>query len=228
MATNRLTLYEASNFMIEVSSDGSTWHELIGASAWTPSGGEADSREVDAFGRSARVTGNLGVPTYEVDAAAPAVGTAGWTIVYNAYIGSSLLQFRGTFSEVLVAAEVSGRTAAITTAGAVTLAGSGTHPLAAITEGQAFKIGGKDYRISAISGTIAAATNSITVYPAPGSAVAAADYTLVVPSIRESVSNARVGVAGNFTVTTGAELATALTINPQGRSAGFQLVNPPG
>ena len=225
--TTGLTLYEASKFTIEVSNDGSKWLELIGASAWTPSGGEAESREVDAFKRSARVTGNVGIPTFEVDAVAPAVGTQAWALVLDAYINSTLLQFRGTFDESVVAASVAGRTAAISAAGAVTFAGTGEHPFAAMLEGQAVKIGGDDYTISEIAGAIAAATASVTVYPVPDSAVAAAAYSIVVPQRRQSLSNVRVGVAGNFTVTTGAELASAMTLNPQTRPTGFELVNGP-
>ena len=221
MPTTGLTLYEASKFVFETSNGGSAWHELVGASAATPSGGEADSREVDAFKRSARVTGSIGIPTYEVDAVAPALGTTGWDMVYNAYINSTVLQFRGTFEEVVVAALVSGRTAGIAAnTGVVTFGGSGTHPYASMIEGQALKIGGVDYTIDTINGEDVTVTRK-------GTAVTAAAYTLVIPSRRQLLANCRIGVAGNFTVTTGSELASALTINPQTRPTPYALVNAP-
>ena len=218
MATTGLVLYEASKFTLWASNDGSAWHEMIGASAVTPSGGEADSREVDAFKRSARVTGSIGIPTYEVDAVAPALGTTAWDLVFNAYINSTVLQFRAEFDEVEVAALVAGRTAALAATGIVTFAGTGEHPRGSIIEGQALKIGNAYYVVDTVSDA-----SPPVIKTTHRAAVAAGDYSLVVPRRRQTIANARVGVAGNFTVATGAELASALTINPQTRPTGYEL-----
>lgn len=221
-----LTIYEASKFKIELSADGTTWLELVGASAWTPAGGEAESREVDAFGRQARITGAVGIPTLEVDAVAPAVMTEAWALAVQAYKNSTILQFRGTFEEVVVQAlkTANADTAAIATTGVVTFAGGGMPDFSSTSfnEGLAIKIGGKDYPVSRIS-----EAGVPSVYPTPGSAVAAAVYAVVIPSIRQGPFTARLGVAGNFTVATGGDLASAMTINPTGQIPDYALVNPP-
>ena len=164
--------------------DSGTWRDLPGLLDFTESGGERTGRTAGTDSTSPTgVVSNRQAPT--VEASFKYVSSPNWDVVDSAFESKATLDFRfETEGEEIVgtATTVSG---AITTAGALTITGSGLASLDAddFPLGADVVIGGTHYPIVSVgSGAIATA---VTV-TAPTAAVTAAAMTVVTPAERVS------------------------------------------
>ena len=217
--------------LFEISSDNATWWEVPGVSNVSKSGGEGSQTQITAINGVAAISEPPGVPSYAVTLASYAPQAEALKIVEAAAKSQNVVYYRfttGANREILAAtaSATTGafRAAAIATTGVVTFtAGTGTGAVIPnfLTDPQYSKLGLKitvsstDYFVSKISGTSAA--TAVTVTPAPGTAVAAATYSISVPQLRETGA-ATVSAAGNYDGDTATSLTGGFTLQPQSRN----------
>lgn len=189
MALYKAPSHDSDGVVIEVKkTTDTTWTPIIGASGFTPSGGEPDVNErTDLQGKETKV-GPSGAESATVEINGLQIAHPSYNILHDAWTGNTSIniRWRQPDDEILFDAP-SGMTAAIATSGAITIAvqSGQTQPNAADSDdwgqGSALKIGTAYYGI----GTLGAngVLNGGTVTTNPSSAEAAAAFEIVIPPV---------------------------------------------
>lgn len=206
----------ASNLELEVEDTAGTYVRIPGAASFSSAGGEANVQEQAVFGGTVNIPGQPGAGSVNVDVPALAPLHRASIIIDTSRRASTQKNFRVTLPE----SEVVGRggtgvTAAIETTGVVTFVGAGAPmgggnlPNAQVYgPGYAIRIGSDYHHILSIS-----SMGQITVGPAPGTAITATQYSIVVPGIRTTFL-ATIQSFALADATAGGGLGSSLTLVP--------------
>ncbi len=200
---------------IEFSNDGGAeWNELLNASDISATGGEHPESEIVGFKAVSRVTGLERIPTITITMPSMVPHHAAWEKILDAKDAGDVLQWRFTTRPQELASSGTATAAIAMTTGAVTLAPSiATHPVDwrrdDLGPGLVIEIATKKYIVATIS-----ETGAITVSPAPTSAVAAAAYKVLVPSLRKGPFSASISSAEAFELPAEGALNASLAIRP--------------
>ena len=209
-----LSILDSGIVTAQYSEDGgSTWTEIPGVTNWSTTRTAADQREVRAFGGRVRsLAGSAGARTVTIEGIRPPRDPSWSRLEVLGDQRTIVPQFRLTSTEREVSGVTSaGNTAAIAqTTGRVTLAGT---PAAfdddIVAPGMAIKIGSTLYLIESVTSAGVA-----TVSPVPGTAVAAAVYSVVEPAAQRVVRGDITNI-GQDSLSEGAELTDTIEINVQ-------------
>ena len=218
MGQDGLVIISSINSSLEFSIDGGTiWKELPFAGDIEASGGEAPTSEVATFRRVGTTVGHDRVPSLGVTIPAYIPHHSSWRgLAAENKAGNPVLVRVTTLERELVSSTM-GNTAAISVAGAVTLAptvvASPGHSIDWRTDlygiGLGIKIGAAVYTVDTIS-----PAGVLTVDPVPAGAVAAAIYTVVGPSLRLGPILARIVGLAQFSMPAEGALNKTVTIQP--------------
>ena len=115
-------LIPGDNCTVEVSSDGSTWEEVAGASGISTSGGEAPETDIVTFKGVAKITGRPRVPTATVTLASYLAHLPIMETLRLARNNKTALSWRfRTIEETIFSLNEAGETVAIAAAGTARL-----------------------------------------------------------------------------------------------------------
>lgn len=197
---------------VEMSLDESTWSELLGASSYTESGGEAPTRESVDFQNVIQIVGKARPATVELNIANFGnFAMKVWRDIRAARDSQSLLNWRVTFpGRILVPQTEASQTVAVTTAGATTFAGTEAQNFTSgdFSEGNVIVVGNNNLVIESIS------NNGVVTVSPPSSAISATRYSIVEPGMRIQFK-AAVQNFGNLTADSEGQVTTTLSLAPR-------------
>lgn len=212
---------------------GADWHEVDGVGSMSYTAGERGEAQVNAWQGSRSLLGPIPATAVSFPITAYMPGDWVWGQLYDAWINNTNLQFRVTTPEDKLFpsgdAAMSGArvTAAIAMAtGIVTLAGEGADFTGEdIQRGAVIKIGEGRYSVRSIDLDDNGGVNQIIVRPFPANDVAAAQYSVVLPSVRIAFG-ARVRQTNSMEIGAdeGSVLASTLSLQPAGPLPRGQIV----
>ena len=206
--------------------DGGTFIDIPGLLGdEQPSGGEREGRSTNSdAGNPTGHSGSLSAPQLEFTAYA-VVGHRAYVVLENALRSGDAIRFQELTAEQPLVAMTSGsRNAAIAAnTGVVTFSGERPSVEQDLRNGAALRIGSNDYRIS----TVNPSTGATTVNPAPTSAVAAANYSIRIPSwMREWSAKVLACPTVNGGFSQGGEMQGPLRLQLRGMFPEFAMQGP--
>lgn len=206
--------FSANNAMVTVIETDGTEHTLPSVTAYVESGGERSVSEEQTFSGPATTAEAPGKPSIQIDGLyAPHVN--GWKVLSQAFNDGTNVRIRLKTEELEVfSTSAQGDTAAIATTGVVTFAGN--KPDFSSDEygtGHALKIGTKYYVIQSIVKGSGANSYTVTV-DAPATAVTAANYSIVVPSLIRGPFACQVTLSDRFDLSVGQSMRGSATLTP--------------
>ena len=217
-------LIPGDNCTVEVSSDGSTWEEVAGASAISTSGGEAPETDIVTFKGVAKITGRPRVPTATVTLASYLAHLPIMETLRQARNNKTALSWRfRTVEEVIFSVMGASAEISISAMGAVTFAAGDDGPDFTDTDlygvGMTIEIGGTSYIITNI-----AANGDVTVVAPPAMVAANDDYQVNVPSLQLGPFVATIREFGNFELATENALASSIGLGLRSQLPGWRVV----
>lgn len=199
---------------IEVSDDGTEWHEVPGVNSISKSGGDGSQQSLEALGGVSQISTKPGAPNIAVTLVTFLPHHSAMKIVEDAAQSGEDIQYRITTQaeRVLQAAAgtVGGGSVAIAEdTGICTFAGTTTPDFTKpeLNVGLVIKVGSTRYVVDKIT-----SAGVVSVTPAPDSAVAAAVYDIVLPQLRET-GHGQISAAPNYDAGVGAVIGGGFTIS---------------
>ena len=234
MTTGGLTSFAAEGSKVQVL-DGNAYIDIPGIASWAESGGDAPTREIVAFEGVASRTGRARPQNIECEVSSYLPHHRAWQIIREAVADAGTLSFQlfTPAAATILAETASGITAALVKDDAtVTFAGSSSPDLSTSTfaPGMVLKIKGdtKNYVIQSIVDNSTAVTKvTMEVFEgdaAPGTAVSAEVYSIIIPQLRRGPFAAQIVNADKATLRAEADLAATLTLQPTGLLPEFSIV----
>lgn len=195
MATNASRYFDSDGTIVEYRKPAeTTWTQIIGVGDISTSGGEPPSTDVNTLQATYRAYGRATPEAVSMTMPGVQVGHSSYNALREALAGGTQLFFRWRLpTEVVLYTSSSGNTAAISTAGVITLTGTNHVDLnsnADLGPGVALKIL-TDYYVLATTPADGALSGA-TLVNAPATAVSTSAYTLVKPPIYQPEFSARV------------------------------------
>lgn len=205
MAQYHTRFFDADGTVVECKkATASDWTFIPGVTDFTSSGGEAPTNEVTDLHGTSIAVGRSRPEDVSMTIAAVQIGHTSYNLLREARLNDSELQFRWrqTKEIVLFPQTAAGVTVAIAANGDITTAGAAASQVNPNTRpgvgpGSAIKIGTAYHIIDSVDPT-ATDLEDVTLVSAPGTAVAASQYSVVMPPFYQPEFNARVTA---FTVT---------------------------
>ena len=216
MSRKTAALITAIDSLFEVSNDGADWAELPYVGDISVSGGEAPETDIVTLRAIGKIAGRTRPPTLSVQIPSLFPNHPAVKVVRLAQSGGDPIQIRLTTPERELFAAAADVMAAIAADGEVTFSGSGTKPN--FKEGSPFgvgyviRIGSNSHTISTISEST---DGTITVTVDTRAVVAAAQFSIVAPSLRLGpiIGRVRSGPTNNFNLTTEGVLEGTLEVS---------------
>ena len=197
------------------------WYDLLGASGYNESGGEASTRTVTAFLGAASKVGRRGPQAVNIAVSAYVPTHPAWSLMRDAQDGNHTIRCQLTTKQDIIFPVGTG-TAAVKASGDVDFVGAGDLVPDFDTDddyaaGLVLRVGTADYTIVDLpsGGVKPGWTSKMKVYPAPAADVAAAVFSVVLPSLRRGPFTARVVITDLSSLEAESDLTTALTLQPR-------------
>ena len=222
-------LIPGDNCTVEVSSDGSTWEEVAGASGISTSGGEAPETDIVTFKGVAKITGRPRVPTATVTLASYLAHLPIMETLRLARNNKTALSWRfRTIEETIFSIMGATQTISIVEEGAanpgrVSFAAGDDGPdftdLDLYGVGMTIEVGGTSYIITDIT-----AAGVVTVVPPAAAVTNQDDYKVNVPSLQLGPFVATIREFGNFELATENALASSIGLGLRSQLPQWRVV----